>query len=78
MFSENMAVWLVMDNNCVNNTLIAVVVVVVVDVVGVDVGRRDGYAGHLCASRTRAGGRPRHPALHHRGVHLQTDHQRED
>ena len=71
MFCENVAVRLVMYNNCVNNALTAVVVVeVIVDVVGVVVGGHHGYAGHLRAPRPRACCGPSHPTLHHGGVHL--------
>ena len=72
MFCENVAVRLVMYNNCVNNALTAVVVVVevIMDVVGVVVGGHHGYAGHLRAPRPRAWCGPSHPTLHHGGVHL--------
>ena len=72
MFCENVAVRLMMHNNCVNNTLTAVVVVVVkvvMDVVGVVAGGHHGYAGHLRSPRSRTRGGPSHP-LHHGGVHL--------
>ena len=76
MFCENVAVRLVMDNNCVNNTLTAVVVFeVVVDVVGVVVSRHHRYAGHLCTSGSWAGGWMHHPTLHHGGV-LNMGHQK--
>ena len=63
-----------MDNNCVNNTLTAVIVVeVVVD--DVVVSRHHRYAGHLCTPGPWAGGWMHHPTLHHGGV-LNKGHQK--
>ena len=76
MFCKNVAVRLVMDDNCVNNTLTVVVVVEVVDVVGVVVSRHHGYAGHLRSSRPRARVWTHNPTLHDGGV-LNMGHKKE-